>query len=200
MIRINLLPFRAARKQENVRQQISVFGLSFLLLLALLYLGNTFLSRSVSAMQSEKAHVEAELKKKEGIANEVRSMQEHLKMVQVRIDAINVLRAGRDYPVHLLDDITGLVVPKRMWLTSLDNTPQNLEITGFAIDNNTVAQFLKNLETYGAKDNRFSSVDLMQVVKSRRGGTYSELKEFRIICQKPAPAPTAEAAPKPPKK
>ena len=31
MIRINLLPFRAARKKENVRRQVSVFLLSLVL-------------------------------------------------------------------------------------------------------------------------------------------------------------------------
>jgi len=33
MIRINLLPFRAARKKENVRRQVSIFLLSLVLVL-----------------------------------------------------------------------------------------------------------------------------------------------------------------------
>ena len=49
MIRINLLPFRAARKKENIRRQVSIFFLSFfLVVMALVYyhisLGNKILS------------------------------------------------------------------------------------------------------------------------------------------------------------
>jgi len=36
MIRINLLPFRAARKKENIRRQISVFVLSVVCLALLM--------------------------------------------------------------------------------------------------------------------------------------------------------------------
>lgn len=200
MIRINLLPFRAARKQENVRKQVGVFAFSVIVLVGLLYVGNYFLSSSVEAMQTEKSRVETALKKQEGVANEVRAMKEHLKMVETRLASIDVLKADRAYPVHLLDDITGLVVAKRMWLTSLENTPERLELTGFAIDGNTVAQFLKNLEEYGARDKRFSSVDLQQV-EMPKSQALSQFKEFRIICQKAAPAAEAAAAgaPVPPK-
>ena len=42
MIRINLLPFRAARKQENIRRQITIFGTSVLMVvLALIYFNGT---------------------------------------------------------------------------------------------------------------------------------------------------------------
>jgi type IV pilus assembly protein PilN len=36
MIRINLLPFRAARKKENIRRQLSIYVLSVVCLLLLM--------------------------------------------------------------------------------------------------------------------------------------------------------------------
>ncbi|MEZ4550229.1 MAG: hypothetical protein R2874_07060 [Desulfobacterales bacterium] len=44
MIRINLLPYRAARSKENIRRQISVFLLSFILLLVVLIVYNGHLN------------------------------------------------------------------------------------------------------------------------------------------------------------
>ena len=41
MIRINLLPFRAARKKENIKRQISIYVLTVILLLV--GMGYTFL-------------------------------------------------------------------------------------------------------------------------------------------------------------
>ena len=43
MIRINLLPFRAARKKENVRRQVSVFLLSFVLIIIGVFYYNMWL-------------------------------------------------------------------------------------------------------------------------------------------------------------
>ena len=40
MIRINLLPFRAARKKENIRRQVSIFLLSLAFLLIILFYYN----------------------------------------------------------------------------------------------------------------------------------------------------------------
>ena len=44
MIRINLLPYRQVRQQENIRRQVSVFLLGLVLVGAGLYLGHQTLS------------------------------------------------------------------------------------------------------------------------------------------------------------
>ncbi len=58
MIRINLLPFRAARKRENIRQQISVY--IGIVVLTLLVIG--FLSIQKISQASDKKAEEESLK------------------------------------------------------------------------------------------------------------------------------------------
>jgi type IV pilus assembly protein PilN len=53
MIRINLLPFRAARKKENIRRQISVFLLSFFLMLAVLIYYNIHLGGRIKDLKTD---------------------------------------------------------------------------------------------------------------------------------------------------
>ena len=53
MIRINLLPFRAARKKENIRRQISVFALSVVCLALLMGFVFLNLSRTVAALEAD---------------------------------------------------------------------------------------------------------------------------------------------------
>ena len=43
MIRINLLPFRSARKKENIRRQLSIFLLSLILAVVAIFGVNFFL-------------------------------------------------------------------------------------------------------------------------------------------------------------
>ena len=47
MIRINLLPFRTERKKENVRRQMSLFLLSLVLVLLVLFYYNFILNSKI---------------------------------------------------------------------------------------------------------------------------------------------------------
>ncbi len=74
--------------------------------------------------------------------------------------------------------MTRMVIPGRMWFTSLSDISETVEITGLALDNKTVADFMIQLE--GAK--LFSNVSL----KTLKQQTIKDvvLKNFEISCRK----------------
>ena len=49
MIRINLLPYRAARKKENIRIQVNIFIGSVVILVGLIFLSYSFLNRKIGS-------------------------------------------------------------------------------------------------------------------------------------------------------
>ena len=51
MIRINLLPFRAARKKENVRRQVSIFFLSLILTTIIAFIYNFMLGQKIHGLE-----------------------------------------------------------------------------------------------------------------------------------------------------
>ena len=53
MIRINLLPFRAARKKENIRRQVSIVLLSLFLVILLMVYFNISLKNQIKALDAE---------------------------------------------------------------------------------------------------------------------------------------------------
>jgi len=53
MIRINLLPVRAARRRENIRRQISVFALSVFLVLAVMAYVTIDLGQTISDLNAK---------------------------------------------------------------------------------------------------------------------------------------------------
>ena len=67
MIRINLLPFRAARKKENVRRQISMFCLSVFFVAIALFYYNSVLANQVQELEGGISTARVELKKYEAI-------------------------------------------------------------------------------------------------------------------------------------
>jgi type IV pilus assembly protein PilN len=156
MIRINLLPFRAARKKENIRRQVSVFLLCLLLVMIVLvwvhfYLGNkqTRLTTSVSDTKKELALY----KKKNDEINEIRKK---LKDLEMRQNVIEDLEKQRFEPVHIMEELTDKIVPERMWLTRLNIGGSQMDIDGIALDNKTVADFIDNLEEISKLNERSS--------------------------------------------
>ncbi|MGD8241653.1 MAG: PilN domain-containing protein [Desulfobacterales bacterium] len=91
---------------------------------------------------------ELELYKKKDL--EMRELRQKLKTLEQRKDVIDGLEAKRFKPVHVLDNLTQKIVPNRMWLTNLTLRGSRLQLSGIAVDNNTVADFMDNLEAIPA--------------------------------------------------
>ena len=63
MIRINLLPFRAARKKENIKRQITVFILVVVLFLVGMAYTFVTLNDKISDLNAEEKDIQAKLAK-----------------------------------------------------------------------------------------------------------------------------------------
>lgn len=181
MIRINLLPFRAARKKENVRKQASIFMLSIFLGVILLgYLSFMFGSK-VGKMSTRIQETKTALAQFDVQAREVDQIQKDLEILKKKIDVITNLKSNRKGPVLLLDSLTQLVIPKRMWLTNLEAKGNGVNIKGIALDNRTVADFMTQLE----KSKLFASVNL-STLNQKTIREEMNLKSFIITCNKAA--------------
>ena len=177
MIRINLLPFRAARKKENVRRQISIFFLSiFLVAVALVYY-NSMLAGQQSEIEQTVADLKTDLKKYEKANREIASLQKKLNALEKKTKVIENLTLSREEAVRLLDVLTRVVVEKRMWLTNFRASGNNINFSGTALDNKTIADFMTRLET----SPRFSAVRLKSSQQVKVKGL--NLKKFDISCK-----------------
>ncbi len=158
MIRINLLPFRAARKKENIRRQISMFSLSVFLIAIALFYYNSVLANQVQELEDGIAATRVELKKYDKINKEIKLLEKKLKILMQKRKVIEDLDASREDAVRLLDKMTEVMVPGRMWLSSFSAMGDGVKVSGTAIDNKTVADFMTNLQ----KVEQFSNVNLQQ--------------------------------------
>ena len=181
MIRINLLPFRAARKKENIRRQISVFFLSFFLMLAVLIYYNIHLGGQIKDLKTDVDATKTEVAKFQKITKQIEEIKQKLAILEKKTEVIRTLETNRFEPVEMLDNMSGKIIANRMWFTSFNDRPQNVQIDGIALDNKTVADFMTRLEGTGL----FGSVRLQTIQKHVVKG--SGLKKFSITCSKPVP-------------
>jgi type IV pilus assembly protein PilN len=186
MIRINLLPFRAARRQENIRRQISVFMLSLFFTAVCMFYFNIHLNRKIDSLQTDIKRTKSELASFQKIIAEINDIQKKLKVLETKMQVIQNLEAGRVEAVNLLNILPETVVPERMWFTSLNDTRSQVIIQGIAMDNQTAADFMIRLE----KSTLFSSVRLKALKQQGVGGGVV-LKNFELICTKKPPTPAA---------
>ena len=156
MIRINLLPFRAARKKENIKRQISVYVLTLLFLFALMAFFFLQLNGKVRHLRAEKASINKQLKTYAATTRKIQKLKKQIKEIRAKLNVIMALEKKKTGPVFLLDEIAAAVPKNRLWLRSLAEKNGTLDLKGTAMDNETIAGFMTNLE----KKEHIKSVDL----------------------------------------
>lgn len=187
MIRINLLPVRAARRKENIRQQVSIFFLSILLVFGIMFYLSIHLGKKISHLNAEIEQAQGELTLLQAKSRQADKIKAELDKLEAKLGIIETLEANRFGPVRIMDALTSLVVAKKMWVTSLSETGGKMSLAGVAVDNKTIADFMKRLE--GSP--YFGEVDLIssnQVVM----GEGRKFKGFSITCQTLISKPSTE--------
>lgn len=177
MIRINLLPFRAARTKENIRRQVSIFLLSFVLATIILSYCNSILSGKIKTLNSCIASLNKEVNIYRKKAQEVDRIKKNLDIMRKKLDVINNLERNRKEPVVMMETFSDVLIPQRMWLIDIQCRNNVVNLKGVALDNKTVADFMTNLE----KTPIFSGVSL-KTLKQKKMQKSMNLKSFEIAC------------------
>ena len=156
MIKINLLPFRAARKQANIRRQVSIYFLSVVCLMTLMIYLYLSLGSELNRLKGEEKQLRSELASYAKVTKEIAQIKKRTKEIQDKLDVIKGLEKQSSGPVRLLEEIATSVPIDRLWLSAVVEKGGDLTLKGSAMDNDTVALFMTNLE----KNKQIKSVDL----------------------------------------
>jgi type IV pilus assembly protein PilN len=179
MIRINLLPFRAARKRENIRRQISVYGLVVIFLLVVFGYYTIHLKGTVSDLEAKEKQANTELASYKKVLDEIKALESRIKEIKTKLDVIKELEKGKTGPVLLLADVADSIPENKLWLTSYSESKGTLTLTGTAMDNETVALFMNNLEN----TERITSVDLTSATLKDLQQYNLKVSEFALTCK-----------------
>jgi type IV pilus assembly protein PilN len=179
MIKINLLPFRAARKKENIRRQISIYALMVIFILVVTGYYFLTLNREISRLETEKAQKKKELATYAQTTKKIKALRIKIKKIKGKLNVIQDLEKKKTGPVLLLDEIATAVPRDRVWLSSLSERAGILTLKGTARDNDTVALFMTNLE----KKNHINSVDLNSAQLKELKSHQMNVTDFVITCK-----------------
>ena len=153
MIRINLV--RGKRKK---RRELSVgsgwIALPLAVLAGTLYF-HTTVSGKISRLNADivKANADIERLKKE--IGEVEKFKVRKAELQKKVDIISNLQKGRTGPVRHLEALSA-AIPEKCWIDKLDLKGETVTLSGIALNNHTIANFMTEL----GKSGKFQDVVL----------------------------------------
>jgi len=189
MIKINLLPFRAARKRENVRRQVSIYLLCMLFLFCLMGYLHVSLGGQLTRLKATEESLQKELKSYAAITREIAKLKKDTQDLNTKLGVIENLEKQRLGPVLLLVELARAVPLDRLWLNSVLETSGRLTLQGTAMDNHTVALFMTRLEDTP----HISSVDLDRTTLKFFPEYKRRASNFVLTCK----TAYTEAAPEP---
>ena len=147
MIRINLLPVREWKRREAVRQQISLFFLTLLLLLTVLLAAGISIQTRLMSTEDEFEDLKAQKTKLAYVEKRLQAAAARRKEIENKFSAVESLERGRDLAVRVIDEVVTAIPMDRVWLTSLRVSSNKVSLSGVALDNHTVALFMRRLES-----------------------------------------------------
>jgi type IV pilus assembly protein PilN len=176
MIKINLLPYREKEKKESLLFELILLSGTLGLFVLILLVVHVWFTISVSSLETKIQEADTKLIELDKKVGDIDRFKKDKRELEQKLGVINSLETGRIFPIHLLDGLNMLVLPKEIWLEKVTQTGDSLRIEGIAKDNGTVARFMKNLE----KAKFVQSVEL--VVAKEREIVGVKLQQFTLTC------------------
>jgi len=158
MIRINLIPYRVARRQQQITQHVSVFFAVVILAVLLALAAHTLSSMELSELKEQTLSLQkqnAALKQKIGKLHNLGSLRSD---VERKLQIVDRLQEGRFHSLKTLHEIAR-VIPENVWINSVSNNDADVTLTGLAESNKAVASFMRKLD----KSALFNNVQLMVI-------------------------------------
>ena len=151
MIRINLAPIEA-RRRGGVSLPTNYLGLIFGLLVvaALVGVGSMWYVRFMeeTRLTNEVRTSEIELQRLKTQLGQGANVKAQLAEVKGRVQIIEQLTKNQDRPLRMLDHFADMV-PKELWITSMEDKGSGLKILGTAFTREVVSEFMANLKGSG---------------------------------------------------
>jgi type IV pilus assembly protein PilN len=197
MIRINLLPWREARRNEQ-RKHLGVLS-GMVSVLALLIVGAVHLTIAgyISAQNDRNDFLKKENARLDKEIDEIKKLKSEIAALLARKQVIERLQTDRAQAVYLLQELVQQT-PDGIYLKTIKQTGLKVLLTGYAQSNSRVSTLMRN---FGASP-YLENPDLVEIkavtVNKRRVSEFTmnvSLKQVKTE-EKDAAGKAAKAAPK----
>jgi type IV pilus assembly protein PilN len=185
MLKINLLPVRQLKKRAKARKQLFGMFLLFMLVLAMLVITGAIQAQKVSGLESDITALQKEKDSYTPTLQKIDKLKKDREELVRKTEIIQKLKSDSSLTVRVLDEVATRIDNQRMWLESLQQENSSLRLSGMALDNETIAQFMDNLKESPFVQDVTLAGSSLKIVSGRN------LKSFELNCVVSQPAKPA---------
>ena len=146
MIRINLMPHRALKRQALQRQFIGVAIGVLLVGVGIWFLVHTMLADRIDDQLGRNKFLDEKIVELDKQIEEIKKLRDQTAQLLARKKVVEALQANRAESVHLLDELVRQL-PDGVYLKGVKQTGQKVAINGYAQSNARVSTLMRNLES-----------------------------------------------------
>lgn len=146
MIRINLLPHREARRAQRKREFNFILVGVLVAAAALWYVGKLYLDERTATQQRRNDLLVLENKKLTEQIDEIKKLKDQTAALLARKQVVETLQVNRSASVKLVDQLVRQL-PDGVYLKSVKQTGQKINLVGLAQSNARVSTLMRNLES-----------------------------------------------------
>jgi type IV pilus assembly protein PilN len=183
--RINLLPWREERRQEQKKQFVMMTLMVCVLSAAIVGLIHFQMQAKIDYQLSRNRFISNEIVKVDEEIKEISELQKVRRSLIERMEVIQDLQGSRPSIVHLFSEIVS-TVPNGVYLKSLTQTGGNLLVNGEAESNARVSTYMRNLSSSEwLKDPNLTVIEI-------EDKTVNRISTFTLTVQQTSPNATVE--------
>jgi type IV pilus assembly protein PilN len=145
MAKINLLPWRAERREHRKREFFTHLGIAVVAAVVLVLLWGFWVNMRIQNQDNRNAYLKAQIAQLDSKITEIKNLQKVKDHLLARKRIVEKLQSSRSQMVHLLDQIVQ-TIPAGARLTSLKQQGDKLTLDGVAQSNATVADYMRKIE------------------------------------------------------
>jgi len=145
MIRINLLPHREIKRAARRRQFNYLLVATLVLAIGVIGLGQVWISGRLDYQEERNSVLRLEITKLDSQIKEIKKIREETQALLERKQVVETLQSNRTEVVHLFDEIIR-VLPEGLYIKSLKQAGDQIELSGYTQSSARVSTLMRNLE------------------------------------------------------
>ena len=145
MAKINLLPWRDARRKEQNKEFGVLAGVAAGVGVVLVAMGQIAVNNAISGQQARNTYMDQQIAELDKEIKEIAEIETQRAKLLQRLNTIESLQSNRTEVVHLFDEVVQ-AIPDGLYLTGLRQAGTAITLDGVAESNTRVTDLTRNIK------------------------------------------------------
>lgn len=145
MARINLLPWREARRQEQQRTFLGILAGAVILTGLVVFAVDSYFQGQIDYQNRRNSFINAQIKAVDKQIKEIESLKKTKQELIARMNVIGDLQSSRPGIVHFVEELAS-TIPEGVYITSMIQRDKKVSIKARADSNAMITEYMRRID------------------------------------------------------